>query len=474
GPVQSAPVIQLLSNRFSVALETDLQEWNKIHQDAEEHLPNVLRGVVEKGVQIALDAIPNGTIPAEIFQGLVWMTVLCLNIPERKKAAYELAIQTADHLNAMADAFGTTHQMMILPNTNEICKWAYEQVTSKGAFDDQPQAEFKAKLDNATKSFLTISTIRTMHAISALDRGVVELLNYNERTARLERIKSKFGSFIATQYHYKDQYKRNAMKQLVPKPTLAHVFSLQQAEEIFLKPLSHLAKASPSDTLVVVIDGVDEFQPTAGKTRSSMYQEVTSVLGKVAAELPMNTRLGELPKLEVEGFPSTAQLDTLSDAAAGHLGWAAQALRWLVTEHQWFPNATLDEKIKAISQDAGGDLDQLYMFILSRSLPPENHRQRSFFVLQFQQLLRCLAVLEQPQPIHVICELIQSDGNFDVLKCLQQLSSIYAKGTEAVTLNTVPQPHKSFFDFITTRALEEFRIERATGHQELPPPAFVS
>jgi hypothetical protein len=66
--------------------------------------------------------------------------------------------------------------------------------TSKGAFDDQPQAEFKAKLDNATKSFLvgpvrrhntislsllqTISTIRTMHAISALDRGVVELLNY--------------------------------------------------------------------------------------------------------------------------------------------------------------------------------------------------------------------------------------------------------------------------------------------------------
>ncbi|KAJ7901247.1 hypothetical protein B0H13DRAFT_1717904 [Mycena leptocephala] len=295
---------------------------------------------------------------------------------------------------------------------------------------------------------------------------------------------------------------------LKKKPTLAHTFSLQQAEEIFLKPLSHLAKASPSNTLVIVIDGVDEFQPTAGKTRSSMYQEVTSVLGKVAAELPMNTRLvilsrpedsiithishtrrhdlpteesfndvqqyfqGELPKLEVEGFPSTAQLDTLSDAAAGHLGWATQALRWLVTEHQWFPNATLDEKIKAISQDAGGDLDQLYMFILSRSLPPENHRQRSFFVLQFQQLLRCLAVLKQPQPIHVICELVQSDGNFDVLKCLQQLSSIYAKGTEAVTLNTVPQPHKSFFDFITTRAPGEFRIERVTGHQEIASSCF--
>ncbi|KAJ7816024.1 hypothetical protein B0H13DRAFT_2683579, partial [Mycena leptocephala] len=210
----------------------DLQKWNKIHQDAEEHLPNVLQGVVEKvrqkvvttldskGVQIALDSIPNGTIPAgNIVKGLVWITVLCLNIPERKKAAYDFAIQTAEHLNAMADAFGTTRpdddltQQCIRDlepfcNTaNEICKWAYEQVTSKGAFDDQPQAEFKAKLDNATKSFLTISTIRTMRAISALDCRVVELLNYNERTARLARIKSKFGSFVATQYHYKDQHK---------------------------------------------------------------------------------------------------------------------------------------------------------------------------------------------------------------------------------------------------------------------------
>jgi hypothetical protein len=72
----------------------DLQKWNEIHQDAEEHLPNVLQGVVEKvrqkvvttldskGVQIALDAIPNGTIPAgNIVKGLVWITVLCLVCP---------------------------------------------------------------------------------------------------------------------------------------------------------------------------------------------------------------------------------------------------------------------------------------------------------------------------------------------------------------------------------------------------------
>ncbi|KAF7358061.1 WD40 repeat-like protein [Mycena venus] len=606
----------------------DLHDWNKIHQNSEDRLPNVLQGVVEKvrqkvattmdskGVQIALDAIPNGTIPAgNIVKGLVWITVLCLNIPERKKAAYNFAIQTVEHLNAMADAFGTappddylTQLCMddlkpFCDTANEICEWAYKQVASKGAFDDQLQAEFKQKLDNATRSFLTISTIRTIHAISALDGGVVELLNYNKRTARLARINRKFGNLIATKYQSKDQAKEKCHKAtratvlekldswirassneefvdrcwwmtgiagvgktaiamstvqyllnrqplstkkgnsvdsvgeapilygqyfcnhkldtsnlqclfptlaiqiaeispaaahiidtaLEKTPSLAHEFDFEQAKEIFLKPLHHLAKASPSINLVIVIDGVDEFQPAPGMPPSSIYQEVTTVLAEVAAQLPMNARLVtlsrpeheiikhlsphtrqhnlpteesfndvqqyfqvELPKLGVVDFPSTEQLDIISSAAAGHLGWATQAVRWLFTEHQWCPDATLDEKIKAISRNAKGDLDELYKFILSRSLPPENYQQQSSFVLQFQQLLGCLTVLTTPQPIRVICELIQSDGNFDVLKCLQQLSSLYAKGIETVTLDT-----------------ESFTLKWQLPIESLPPPVFV-
>jgi hypothetical protein len=289
------------------------------------------------------------------------------------------------------------------------------------------------------------------------------------------------------------------------RPTLAHAFSLQQAEEIFLKPLCHLAEASPSITLVIVIDGVDEFETESGGT---VYRDITCVLGKVAAELPTNARLvilsrpediiiehisshtrrhdlatkesfhdvqqyfdDELRKLRVAGFPTDAHVDSLGKAAAGHFGWARQALRWLVTELQWIHNATLDSKIADICQDAGGDLDNLYLFILSRSLPPPGHRQRPSFMLQFQKLLRCLAALKSPQPIHVIQELIQ-DESFDTLKCLRHLSSIYAEGTEPVTLGTVPQPHKSFFDFITLRAVGDFHIDLATAHRELASSCF--
>jgi hypothetical protein len=479
-----------------------------------------------------------------------------------------------------------------------------------------------------------ISTIRTIRAISGLNQGVDELLNYvrsfdphvtllmsstsqSKRTARLARLKSKskFGSCIATQYHYTDQAKQechevtraSVLEQLdswihdssigenaccwwmtgiagvgktaiaistiqclldqrplsskksnqimsadeVPvlygqyfcnvtldtrnhqclfptlamqiaetspaaahiietavnrQSTLAHRFSLEQAEEIFLKPLCHLAKAAPSITLVIVIDGVDEFESKPGET---VYQDVTSVLGKVAAKLPTNVRLLILSRPEVDIIehissstrqhdlpteqsfddvreyfkakltelrvpligPSEAQLDTLANAAAGHFGWARPALAWLSSEMKYNPDATLDSKIETICQEAGGDLDDLYQFILARSLPPKGRRQRPTFMLQFQKLLGCLTVLKKPQPIHVIRVLMQ-DESFDTLKCLQHLSSIYAEGTEPITLDTVPQPHKSFFDLITLRAVGDFRIEEATAHQELASTCF--
>jgi hypothetical protein len=288
------------------------------------------------------------------------------------------------------------------------------------------------------------------------------------------------------------------------QPTLAHAFSLEQAKEIFLKPLCHLAKASPLITLVIVIDGVDEFEP------SSIYRNVTSVLGQVATELPTNARLlifsrpedpiirhisshirrhdlateksfGDVQQylhrklteldVDIDGFPSKEQVDSLANAAAGHFGWADQALKWLTTELRWGRDTTLNSKIKAISRDAGGNLDSLYMFILSRSLPPEEHPQRSLFTLQLQKLLQCLTVLKKPQPIHVLDKFIQ-DRAFNTLKCLRELSSIYSNGTEAVTPDTVPEPHKSFFDFITERAPEEFHIEIVKAHEELASSCF--
>ena len=63
-----------------------LREWNKTHQAADKHLPNVLGQVAKildsQGLKIALDAIPNAPIPAgSIVKGLVWIMVLGLVRP---------------------------------------------------------------------------------------------------------------------------------------------------------------------------------------------------------------------------------------------------------------------------------------------------------------------------------------------------------------------------------------------------------
>lgn len=295
------------------------------------------------------------------------------------------------------------------------------------------------------------------------------------------------------------------------KPSLARKFSLEQANLIFVAPLMELARLAAPRMVVVVIDGVDELRSPEGTNSLPPHDVVTAVLGAVAAKLPQNARLlvlsrpedpiirrlashikhvhlpttesmvdvhryfsDELPKLRGDGFPSTEQLDILCSAAAGHLGWSKQAVGWLRTELEYWTDATLEEKIRVIGQEAGGNLDNLYSLILNYSLPPIDHPKRMSFIAEFQKVLCCLTVVEGYPPIHTIQQLVKPEHGFDVLNCLRRLSSLYATGTEPITVDTIPQPHKSFFDFITsTRAPELFRVNVARAHRDLAAVCFL-
>lgn len=91
-PEPTDPLLSWKPLTLNVDILKSLHDWDKNHGDADEHLPAMLRGVVEKirkqvttaldskGVQIALEAIPNfGTIPAgSIVRGLIWVALLGL------------------------------------------------------------------------------------------------------------------------------------------------------------------------------------------------------------------------------------------------------------------------------------------------------------------------------------------------------------------------------------------------------------
>jgi hypothetical protein len=267
------------------------------------------------------------------------------------------------------------------------------------------------------------------------------------------------------------------------------------------------------------MDGMDELKPVDGKSLITIHEEITSVLGVVAAGLPQNARLlifsrpehailgtlvdipldiechdltpkdslldvqlyfeYELPKLGKRhgqrDFPSPQQLKILCTTAAGHIGWAAQVFRWLESYLQRHTGAKLGEQIEKIGELAQGDLDGLYRLILDHCLEflaSAEHPDRPSFTREFQKVLRCLAILEHPLCIESICQLVKPDGNdFDVFNCLRQLSSLYASGTE---VETIVKPHKSFYDFITSDRAKAFvfHADREIAHHELASSCF--
>jgi hypothetical protein len=292
--------------------------------------------------------------------------------------------------------------------------------------------------------------------------------------------------------------------------SIVHEFSRAQAESIFVNPLRQLAEISASLPLVVIIDGVDEFRPANGVHSAGVYDTLCAVF----SDLPKNVRvlilsrpeddilraihskidaehhdlttqeslddvrayfLKELPVLGKRhglDFPTPDQLELLCTVASGHLGWAKQVHNWLTTYLARRKGTNFSEQLEMIGKLARGNLDELYTLILRHTLPSETDPDRPLFTTELQKVLRCLTHLVEPRPISVICKLVDTDHDFDVSKCLIGLSSLYASGIELVDIDTVPQPHKSFFDFVTARAPSDFRVDDILAHRQLASSCF--
>jgi hypothetical protein len=154
--------------------------------------------------------------------------------------------------------------------------------------------------------------------------------------------------------------------------TVADRLSEKQAEALFLKPISVIALYHPG-TIVSLFDGIDEM----ANTSSEVLERFTTVMMKILPRFPSNAKVlafsrpetsiinqlakvvhgrlrrsdlltkdseedvrqfmtAELQKLvercELPGWPKPDQVDLLCDYAAGHLGWASLAVRWIGRE----------------------------------------------------------------------------------------------------------------------------------------------
>ena len=257
----------------------------------------------------------------------------------------------------------------------------------------------------------------------------------------------------------------------------------RQAQVLLLEPLRALAQYAPK--VVVVIDGIDELANTAGFVLSKFASALCSIMSDlptnvkilvfsrpeqtITAEIPphikridlatenstcdvdqlVRAKLREVAKVyKWSDWPSEHQVTLLCRNAAGHLGWASTALRWITRQIEYEGKFRRDEVIEEVSQLGMGELYELYDFILRRILPPEDPA-RERYLKGLKTVLGCLVVLQQPLDVGSISSLLSLD-DFDVMHCMRRISSIVVDGTESLTDRTVPRLHKSVVDYLVS------------------------
>ena len=298
-------------------------------------------------------------------------------------------------------------------------------------------------------------------------------------------------------------------------PSVVKKLSDRQAQVLLLEPLRAIAQYAP--TVVVIIDGVDEVakaELSVSSKVTSGLSKVTSVLCSIMSDLPTNVKIlifsrpeetitAEIPshikRLDLateksisdvdrlvratlrdvaknyswSDWPSEHQVSLLCRNAAGHLGWAAAALRWIAGQIEYEGSARRDEVIEEVLQLGIGELYELYALILRRILPPEDPA-RTRFLKGLKTVLGCLVVLQQPLDIGSISRLLSLD-DFDVPYCMKRISSIIVDGTESLNERTVPRVHKSVVDYLVSdHPHPSLRINSTEQHNFLTATCFKS
>ena len=291
-------------------------------------------------------------------------------------------------------------------------------------------------------------------------------------------------------------------------PSIVKNFSDLQAKVLLLEPLRAIAPYYPK--VVVVIDAVDELVDAPPLDLS----KVTSVLCSIASDLPANVKVlifsrpeqwittkipphikrrvlaSENSKDDVDllvrarlrelaeiygwnNWPSERQVSLLCQVAAGHLGLAATALKWIASEFRLEGRARRDEVIEEVSQLGTGEVDDLYAFIL-RGILPQDPTRRKCYLKGLKTVLGCLVVLQEPIDIGSISTMLSLE-NFDTPYCMERISSLIVDGTKPLTEMTIPQLHKSLVDYlVSSRADPEIHIDLTEQHHSLTTTCFES
>ncbi|KAG6916777.1 hypothetical protein DXG01_005359 [Tephrocybe rancida] len=124
------------------------------------------------------------------------------------------------------------------------------------------------------------------------------------------------------------------------------------------------------------------------------------------------------------------------------------------------------------------DINALYGFIVtetySSQLKTANKRDADWARETFRRLVGAIVVLSEPLSLVNLSSLLNLRRNsspseaVDVIQLVRRLRIVLVSGTEIITGQTIPRPHKSFVEYVTGDQVDEhFKVDERASHREL-------
>lgn len=345
------------------------------------------------------------------------------------------------------------------------------------------------------------SSTRSLAITPPLVLGAQYFINHKLESSNPDNIfptiASRFSRlFIATRVCLQDTIKHLEQKDATHKLLK---LSDYQADMLFVKPLQELSKATQfkRHIIVVIFDGIDELQPDLNLVSSKRPLDplslFTTILCTAAEKLPSNVKVLVLSRPEqtivqtLGGFgshihvstfptedmlddvdlfledgkealaasanrqdwPSIAQIDIIRAVSQEYIAIAKAAFLWVYTMQKKYGIGAGNAAFNTIEKVKKGDIYHFYQTLLREVIPetyPEELKPGCTFVLA------CL-VITQAQTIGTMQQLHQiqnPDSQFDVYHFITQIRSIINEGTSHIDDDTIPSPHKSLVDYLTS------------------------
>ncbi|KZP08520.1 hypothetical protein FIBSPDRAFT_938937 [Athelia psychrophila] len=308
-------------------------------------------------------------------------------------------------------------------------------------------------------------------------------------------------------------------KVLKSQPSIMDGISHMQASHLFVNALKIACASNQEQPVVVVIDGLDETDPSKLAETAQIFSQIFSSLSgqttrnakvlissrtdddirtpfakmmdprhvkhthldtsapssirDVSAYLSIQiARIAEENSLDWLEWPGEARMNALCDRASGLFIWAVTVAKFFQDQIHNIGTECLNDLIDTFSAEGTGSINILYLKVIQLAYRDTKDPWR--FEI-FRRIVGCVATLKEPLPISVISKLLdlrrdgsRSSSPVDVINFFRHTRTVLVAGADAVDGETVPRLHKSFFEFITSEHADaNFRVDIHNASGEL-------